>query len=89
MKRLVAAAAIVFLSSGLGMAQTPPGPVAPAPSPAADSTVPNLAPPSATTVGQAPGVNPANPQDQIGRANAQDRNSPNASNPQDMRPLSK
>jgi hypothetical protein len=89
MKRLVAAAAIAFLSSGLGMAQTSPGPVSPAPSPTADSTVLNLTPQSGTMVGQAPGANSANPQDRIGRANAQYRTSPNASNSQDMRPLSK
>jgi hypothetical protein len=36
------------------------------------------------TVGQAPGTNPANPQDLQGRSNLQDLNRPRGSNPQDL-----
>jgi hypothetical protein len=59
-KRLFATAIIILLSSGLGNAQTPPGSTTPAPGP----TNPNIVAPNETTVGQAPGVNPVNPQDQ-------------------------
>jgi hypothetical protein len=37
------------------------------------------------TVGRAPGVNPANPQDASRRGNPSDRTLPGASNPQDMK----
>ena len=50
--------------------------------------VPGLATPSAApdlTVGRAPGVNPANPQDASRRGNPSDRTSPGARNPQDMK----
>jgi hypothetical protein len=52
--------------------------------------VPGLATPGANdsaTVGRAPGVNPANPQDALGRSNPSDRTSRGAMNPQDMKPL--
>ena len=50
--------------------------------------VPGLSTPSASddlTVGRAPGVNPANPQDASRRANPSDRTLPGARNPQDMK----
>ncbi len=42
-------------------------------------------PSDSATVGRAPGVNPANPQDASRRGNPSDRTLPGASNPQDMR----
>jgi hypothetical protein len=41
--------------------------------------------PNGGTVGQAPGVNPSNPQDQLNRNNPQDLSKPGASNPQDLK----
>jgi hypothetical protein len=64
MKRLFAAVIIILLSGGLGNARTPPGSTKPAPGP----TNPNIVSPNETTVGQAPGVNPVNLQDQTNRA---------------------
>ena len=41
--------------------------------------------PTISTVGRAPGVNPANPQDASRRGNPSDRSLPGARNPQDMK----
>jgi len=46
------------------------------------------APSDGSTVGQAPGVNPSNPQDQLNRRNPQDLTGPRGSNPQDLTPRS-
>lgn len=42
-------------------------------------------PSDSATVGRAPGVNPANPQDASRRSNPSDRSLPGAGNPQDMK----
>jgi hypothetical protein len=42
-------------------------------------------PADSTTVGRAPGVNPANPQDASRRSNPSDRTLPAARNPQDLK----
>jgi hypothetical protein len=86
MARLYAVALLVLASGfiqSVVLAQTP------APAPATTSTTgPTVPPPAASpsTVGTAPGVNPANPADLSGRSNPQDMTSPNATNPQDVRP---
>ena len=86
MTRLCAVAFLVLASSfnqGASHAQTPaPG------STTTPTTGPTVPRPAATpsTVGTAPGVNPANPSDLSGRSNPQDMTSPNATNPQDVRP---
>ncbi len=54
----------------------------------AGGPVPGLStgqPSDSATVGRAPGVNPANPQDASRRGNASDRSTSGASNPQDMK----
>jgi hypothetical protein len=72
--------------NGAGTSTTPGGPVN-----GPNNTggpVPGLATPSASpdlTVGRAPGVNPANPQDATRRGNPSDRTLPGARNPQDMK----
>ena len=54
----------------------------------AGGPAPGLATPAPSdnlTVGRAPGVNPANPQDASRRGNASDRTTSGSSNPQDMK----
>lgn len=55
---------------------TPPGVT---PSPSGSTTG------SGSTLGQQPGINPSNPQDQTRRSNPQDLTLPGAQNPQDMK----
>jgi hypothetical protein len=72
--------------SGSGASSTP-GAAVNAPN-NAGGPVPGLSTPSPAdnaTVGRAPGVNPANPQDATRRSNPSDRTLPGASNPQDMK----
>ena len=100
MKRLCATAAVLCLSGGLALAQSTggtsspsaspgsstTGPANPGPSPATPGLSNPPAPSDSSTTGRAPGVNPANSQDQINRGNPQDLTRPGASNPQDMKP---
>jgi hypothetical protein len=76
MKRLYLTIAILFLADSLALAQGIGG--------GTGRTNQNTTPPPGTTVGVAPGVNPANPQDLTNRANPQDMTLPGASNPQDL-----
>ena len=70
-------------ASSPGSSTTAPTP--PSASPAARPATPP-APSDSSTTGRAPGVNPANSQDQTNRGNPQDLTRPGASNPQDMKP---
>jgi hypothetical protein len=65
-------------SGGAGTSPSP-SPIAPA-GPTAQSN-----PNQPGTVGQAPGVNPSNPQDLSNRSNPQDMTRPGANNPQNRR----
>jgi hypothetical protein len=89
--------AILFLSGGIALAQsagaggtagTPGNGAAVGGAAGGGSTGPTFTPTnpsSGSTVGQAPGVNPSNPQDQTNRNNPHDLTKPGGSNPQDLK----
>jgi hypothetical protein len=93
MKRLCATMAVLLLSGGLAAAQGVGGGAGAggaggtAGSGAGGATIPSgtPSPSNGATVGQAPGTNPSNLQDQTNRGNPQDLSKPGGSNPQDLK----
>jgi hypothetical protein len=100
MQRLGTTLAILVVSGGVAVAQSSGGASAggtagstsgTAATPSQTGTgsaTPGVSTPSpadSTTVGRAPGVNPANPQDASRRSNPSDRTLPAARNPQDLK----
>jgi hypothetical protein len=95
MKRLCSTMAILLLSGGLALAQNA-GAGGPGSSMGNGAATGNTGagtgptftptnPSSGSTVGQAPGANPSNPQDQTNRNNPHDLTKPGGSNPQDLK----
>jgi hypothetical protein len=87
--KLISAATVtaLLIGSSFALAQSTSGGAGagPSASPAPSPIAPAAPAAQPGTVGQAPGVNPSNPQDLSNRSNPQDMTKPGANNPQNRR----